>query len=140
MTAEEKPIAPFLLSMIGGIFILLGAVAMSMFAFGTSMMMGMGDMMGMMTGSHGGMWMGMVMGLAPVLSLIGLASGASVIFSSVMLYNRPVDNQLWGALILAFSLVSIFGSMAGFVVGLVLGVVGGTMALAWKASPQQAGH
>ena len=140
MSASERPVAPFILSLIGGVFILLGAVVMSMFAFGAINMMGMTGMMdmmgGTMTGMYGGMGMGMMMGFAPVLAIVGFASGILVILGSFMLYSRPAESQLWGAIILAFSLVSILGGMGGFIVGLVLGVVGGTLALTWKSRPQ----
>ena len=47
-----------------------------------------------------------------------------------MLYNRPSEGQLWGALIIAFSMLSLLGGMGGFLVGLILGVLGGVFGLA----------
>lgn len=144
MSITERPVAAFVLSLIGGVFILLGAVIMSMFAFGTLGvgMTGMTDMMGMMggmmAGMYGGMGMGVMMGFSPVLAVVGFASGILVILGSLMVYSRPGESQLWGALILAFSLASFLGGMGGFLVGLILGVVGGTLALTWKARPQTA--
>ncbi len=134
MSVEDKPVAAFILSLLGGIFILLGAFVMSMFAFGTGNMMGMMGMMGMMnvtmSGSSG--VMAMMMGYSFAFAIVGLASGALVILGSVMLYNRPSESQIWSAVILAFSLLSILGSMGGFMVGLVMGVLGGTFGLVWK--------
>ncbi len=131
MSVEDKPVAAFILSLLGGIFILLGAFVMSMFAFGTGNMMGMMGMMnGTMTGSSG--VMAMMMGYSFAFAIVGLASGALVILGSVMLYNRPSESQIWSAVILAFSLLSILGSMGGFMVGLVMGVLGGTFGLVWK--------
>jgi len=130
---EEKPVAPFILSLIAGIFILLGAIVMSMFTLGATSMTGsVSGMAGMMSGMYGGMSMGMMMGFAPALTVLGLASGVMVLLGSAMLYSRPSESQLWGAIILAFSVVSILGGMGGFLVGLVLGVVGGVLALTWK--------
>lgn len=137
MSVENRPVAAFILSLIGGVFILLGAAIMSMFAFGTLNMSGMmGMMTGTMSGMYGGTGMGMMVGFAPVLAVLGFASGILVILGAVMLYSRPIESQLWGAIILAFSLVSILGGMGGFVVGLILGVVGGTLALTWKTKPE----
>ena len=137
MSVENRPVAAFILSLIGGVFILLGAAVMSMFAFGSLNMSGMmGMMTGTMSGMYGGMGMGMMVGFAPVLAVLGFASGILVILGAVMLYSRPIESQLWGAIILAFSLVSILGGMGGFVVGLILGVVGGTLALTWKTKPE----
>jgi len=130
---EEKPVAPFILSLIAGIFILLGAIVMSMFTLGATSMTGtMSGMAGMMLGMYGGMSMGMMMGFAPALTVLGLASGVMVLLGSAMLYSRPSESQLWGAIILAFSVVSILGGMGGFLVGLILGVASGLLALTWK--------
>ncbi len=133
LEVEGKPVAPFILGLIAGIFIFLGAIVMSMFAFGTASMMGSmgGAMSGMMSNMYAGMSMGMMMGFAPALTVVGIASGVMVILGSVMVYTHPSESQLWGAIILAFSVVSIIGGMGGFLVGLVLGVVGGVLALTW---------
>jgi len=110
----QKPFAPFILGLIAGIFILLGAVVMSMFTFGVAGIMGnMSGMAGMMSGMNGGMSMGMMMGFAPALTVLGLASGVIVLLGSAMLYSRPSESQLWGAIILTFSVVSILGGMGG---------------------------
>ena len=131
MSVEEKPVAPFILGLLGGILILLGAFVMSMFTFGTGNIMGM---MGMMSGTMGGFGgvMAMMMGYSFAFTIVGLASGAFVILGSVMLYNRPSESQIWSVLILAFSLLSILGAMGGFMVGLLLGVLGAVFGLVWK--------
>src|SRR2546425_12758032 len=131
MSVGERPVAPFILGLLGGILILLGALVMSMFAFATSNMMGM---MGMMSGTMAGFSgvMAMMMGYSFAFTIVGLASGAFVILGSVMLYNRPSESQIWSALILVFSLLSILGAMGGFMVGLVIGVLGGVFGLVWK--------
>ena len=135
MNVEEKPVTPFVLSLIGGVFILLGALTMSIFAFGImSMTNMMGMMSGMMTSMYDVMGMGMTMGSTRVLGLLGLASGTMVILGAVLIYTRPAESQVWGAIVLAFSLVSILGSMGGFLVGLILSVVGGSLALSWKSN------
>ena len=132
----QKPFAPFILGLIAGIFILLGAVVMSMFTFGVAGIMGnMSGMAGMMSGMNGGMSMGMMMSFAPALTVLGLASGAIVLLGSAMLYSRPSESQLWGAIILTFSVVSILGGMGGLLVGLVLGIASGILALIWTRPP-----
>ena len=134
MSVEEKPVAPFILGLLGGILILLGAFVMSMFAFGTANMMGM--MSGTMAGYSG--TMAMMMGYSFAFTIVGLASGALVILGAVMLYTRPFEKDLWGAVIIAFSILSILGGMGGFMIGLVLGIVGGVLALAWNPTPKTA--
>jgi len=144
MSAETRAVAPFVLSLIGGVFILLGAIVTSMFTFGSAAIVGsmsssMSGMMGGMNGQTGmGMMIGGMMGVYPIFSIIGLTSGALVILGAVMLYSRPFEKDLWGAVIIAFSILGIFGGMGGFVIGLVLGIVGGALALAWNPTPKTA--
>jgi len=142
MSAETRAVAPFVLSLIGGVFILLGAIITSMFTFGSptivgSMSSSMSAMMGGMNSQMGmGVMIGGMMGVYPIFSIIGLASGALVILGAVMLYNRPFEKDLWGAVIIAFSILGILGGMGGFMIGLVLGIVGGALALAWHPTPK----
>ena len=144
MSTETRAVAPFVLSLIGGVFILLGAIVTSMFTFGSATIVGSmsSSMSGMMGRMNSGMWMGMMMGgmmgIYPVFSIIGLASGALVILGAVMLYSRPFEKDLWGAVIIAFSILGILGGMGGFMIGLVLGIVGGALALAWHPTPKTA--
>src|SRR6266849_1670833 len=124
MSMVPKPVAAFTLSLVAGIFILLGSVVMSVFALGfPGMMMGGTEGMQAGTGMTGLMMSGMMvpwmLGSVTVLAAFGIASGMMVTLGSVMLYMRPTENHLWGAIILAFSVVSILGSMGGLLVGLV---------------------
>jgi hypothetical protein len=138
MSDAEKPTTAFILSLIGGLFILLGGGMMSMlgsYGFGGMMngywgyrMMdgygwGYGPGFGMMRGyGYGGMF-----------GLAGVLFGVAVIVGSLMLYNNPGQHSKWGLVILIFSVLSIFGSaMAGFGIGLILGLIGGILALTWK--------
>ena len=135
MNIEPKPVAAFVLGLVAGVFILLGSVVMSMFAFGNPVMAmsgigGIGMMGGSMAGFDG--VMAVMMGYSFVFRLVGLESGVLVIVGSVMLYDRPSEGQTWSAVILAFSLLSIVGAMGGFMVGLVMGVLGGILGLVWK--------
>jgi hypothetical protein len=133
----------FILSLIGGIFILLGGGMMSMLgSFGYGGMMngywgygygGYGGMMGRLWSSP---WFGTMGGYGFGFGLFGIADilfGTIVIASAIMLYSHPNDHSKWGILILVFSMLSILGSgMECFGVGLILGVLGGIFALTWK--------
>jgi len=134
MGAETRAVVPFILSLLGGIFIVLGALVASIFAFGSPTIVGSmsSSMNGMMGGMSSGMMIGLMMGTSPIFSIIGLASGALVILGAVMLYNRPSESQIWSGVILAFSLLSILGAMGGFMVDLLLGILGGIFGLVWK--------
>ncbi|OLE91410.1 MAG: hypothetical protein AUF79_04760 [Crenarchaeota archaeon 13_1_20CM_2_51_8] len=139
MSAGTRAVAPFVLSLMGGVLILVGAIVTSIFAFGSSTFVGsMSGMMGGMSGGMGGMMIGLMMGVYPIFSIIGLTSGALVIIGAVMLYGHPFEKDLWGAIVIAFSILSLLGGMGGFIVGLVLGVVGGALALMWNPTPRTA--
>jgi hypothetical protein len=145
MSANEKPTVAFILSLIGGIFILLGGGMMS-----TLGMMGSYGYGGMMNGYYGyggygmmgGSWYGPAFGMMRgygyepwfgMFGIVGALFGVAVIASALMLYNHPNENSKWGILILVFSVLSVFATtMGGFGVGVILGVLGGVFALAWK--------
>jgi len=129
MSVPPKPVAAFALGLVAGVFILLGSVVVSMFAFGFPGVM-MSDT-GMTGSMMGGMMVPWMRGSVPVLAAFGIASGIMVILGSFMVYTRSAENHLWGAIILAFSVASILGSMGGLMVGLILGMIGGILALTW---------
>lgn len=142
MTEVEKPGTAFVLSLIGGIFILLGGGAMTMLGswmgnYGYGMMGGYGGYGGY--GGWGGMMrpgFGMMGGLGygfGFLGVLGLIFGIIVIISALMLNNKPEQHSTWGTLIIVFSVLSIFGSaMGGFGIGLILGLIGGILGVTWK--------
>jgi len=153
MSAEEKPTVAFILSLIAGVFILLGRGMMSMFA-----PYGFGGMMNGYSGygGYGGNgWYGGMMGrysFGPVfgmmgglgygfgfLGVLGLIFGLIVIISALMLNSKPEQHSTWGILIIIFSVLSIFGSaMGGFGVGLILGLIGGILGVTWKPPQSKA--
>jgi len=130
MTETEKPTAAFLLSLVGGIFILLGGGVMSMFGpFGFGGMMG--GYRGMMGYRYSGYGMMGALGFG-MFGILGLIFGVIVIISAFMLNSKP-QRSTWGTLIVIFSVLSIFGSaMGGFGIGLILGLIGGILAITWK--------
>jgi Family of unknown function (DUF6114) len=142
MSANEKPTVSFILSIVGGIFILLGgALRFFLGSLGYGWMRngywGYGGYGGMMGGYWSGPGFGLMggygFGFFSLFGVLGLVFGAIVIVSALMLYNHTTDHSKWGILILIFSILSIFGgAMSGFGVGLILGVLGGVFAITWK--------
>ncbi len=61
-------------------------------------------------------------------SVAGLSSGIAVILTSFMLNMRPQESKRWGVMIIALSAMSILG-MGGFIFGMVLGIIGGALAI-----------
>ena len=130
MSSENRPTVAVILSLIGGVLMLLGGAIFSFFSFtGFGMM---GGYRGMMDGYWGMMGrFGFPFGFMMVFSLIGLVSGVLVIIGAVMLDIRPSERMAWGTVILAFSVISFLG-MGGFFVGAILGIIGGAFALSWR--------
>jgi len=129
MTNEERPTAAFILSLVAGVFIILGGGMTSLFGYGFMGMMGRNGSWGGMMGPGFGM-MGFAFGM---MGFLGLIFGAIVIISALMLNSKPQEHTTWGTLILIFSVISIFGSaMGGFGIGLILGIIGGILAITWK--------
>jgi len=127
----------FVLSLLGGVFILLGGGMMSvMGSYGYGGMMSGYWNYGMMGGYRPvySPWYGMMGGYG-FTGLIGIATllfGVGVIIASVMLYNYPADHSKWGIAILVFSALSVLGGATGGLVGLILGVLGAIFAITWK--------
>ena len=134
MSEVEKPMAAFILSLIGGIFILLGGGMMTMFGWSNFCgMTGCRSYGGMMGPGFGMMGNGYAWGFGGMFGIAGTICGVIIIISALMLYNNPIQHSTWGLLIVIFSVLSILGSaMGGFGVGLILGLIGGILALTWK--------
>jgi len=146
---EKKPTAAFVLSLLAGVFILLGGGMWLMMAsligsYGYGGYGGYGGMMngygsgwfgGMMNGYNGfgyGMMRGLGFGFG-LMGFLGLIFGIIVIISAVMLNSRPVEHTTWGVIIVIFSALSVLGSMmGGFGIGVLLGLIGGILAIVWK--------
>ncbi|MEM4573414.1 MAG: DUF6114 domain-containing protein [Candidatus Caldarchaeum sp.] len=133
MTAADKPTAAFILSLVGGVLILSGAL------LGFVRWVVWGGMMWSWNG-WGGMMCpgcGMMGWWTPwawtAFSSLGLVSGILVTVGALMLQTRPQQANTWGSIILAFSAISLI-SMGGFVVGALLGIIGGILAIAWKTA------
>ncbi|MEM2996750.1 MAG: hypothetical protein QW639_02685 [Candidatus Bathyarchaeia archaeon] len=126
MSSEERPTIAVVLSLIGGVLILLGSTMrfiMPMYGWmGYGMMGGFNHMMGSPWNPFvfmGGLW------------LIGLVSGVLVIIGAAMLNARPAEHYAWGTIILVFSAISFLG-MGGLLIGAILGIIGGVLALTFK--------
>jgi len=113
---SEKPTAAFVLSLIGGIFILLGAIAV---------MVLMSVIGGLMLG------VGPDPNILLIYGAVGLIFALIVLVGAVMLWMKPQQHVVWGVIVLLFSLFSII-STGGFFIGLILGLIGGILGIVWK--------
>jgi hypothetical protein len=133
MSETVKLTTAFMISLVGGIVIVLGSLYATI--GGTGMM---GGGYGWMMGGLGGIMGQPAYGAMAGIWILGLVSGIIVLISAIMLNIRPGEATRglracciwWGSIILVFSIISLFGgSMGGFLIGAILGIVGGALAL-----------
>ena len=122
--AGQKPTAATVLSIIGGIFILLGGVAMfalaGFVALFPDLIPGLGSLE-----------------IDPVLLLniiggLGVVIGLVIVAGGFLMYSRPRSSTSWGVLILILSIVIFFVPPFGFFLGFILGLVGGILGIVFK--------
>jgi hypothetical protein len=131
LQGSGRPSAAFVLSLVGGSLIFVSsAISIVWFTVGSEpfgVYAGMlGDYHGMM--GNFGFGSGYLLGF----SVLGPVCGVLVVAGSFMFNLRPLDHVTWGAIVLAFSVVS-FVSMGGWFVGAVLGIVGGAVGIVWRS-------
>jgi len=135
MSLQETPSTAFILSLIGGAFILAGGFVLSLWSlYGGPWFNGMIGGMTMMGG------FGFPSNLMVGFELAGLVSGALVVIGAIMMRVHPEEHVAWGTIVLVFSITSFLG-MGGFMIGALLGIAGGALALSWRttANSQSAG-
>lgn len=114
----QKPIDAFILSLLAGIFILIGA------AFHIIV----GETLG---------WFLIprffIIGRSLFLfGLTGLICGILVLIGAFIIISKPANTKVGGIIVIAFSILSIFGAIGGFIIGMILGIIGGVLAIYWK--------
>lgn len=124
MSQSERPVPAFILSLVGGVLMLVGGAAALAWALVGPWTWWRGMMMPWMM-----MWWMPWLWVIPV--AVGIASGAVMTIGAILIYVRPEQSQMWGVLILIFSIVGLIG-MGGFIIGSVLGLIGGILALTWR--------
>jgi hypothetical protein len=117
----EKPTAAFALSLIGGIFILLGGLAIAaVSAF-------FGGALFMIFPAAGAAIIG--------LGSFGLICGILVILGAVWINSGEKSKVRTGSiLVLIFSILSWIGSLGGFFIGFLLCLIGAILGLTWNPS------
>ena len=109
--AGQTPTAGAVLSLVGGVFILLGGLLMAVIGATFSFLLG---------------------GLAG-LFFVGLLLGILVIVMAVLMFVSPRLKAAWGALVIVFAIVSLpFAVLGGFVIGFILALIGGILAIVYK--------
>ena len=121
----EKPTAAFVLSLLGGIFIFLVGILVAAVA----------GMVGSVPGVPGGS-----ANMLTIIGVIGIVNGLLVMVFGVLIYMKPQQHVVWCVLVIVFSIVSLFDTFGGFIIGLILGLIGGILGAVWKPpAPMQPG-
>jgi len=120
----EQPTAAFVLSLIGGLWMLAAGGVMGGFGWG-GMMGGWQGMHGWMSGQDG------MRGFGLRWPWFGIFAGIIVLVGAIMLYVKPEQRRSWGVVILVASALYLVVGMMGLLAG-TLGVIGGVLALTAK--------
>ncbi len=122
--AGEKPTAAMVLSIIGGLLIILaGAMYLAIAEFLEELLLLSGETLDV----DPVLWI-------QILGAIGIVIGIVIMVGGVMMYSRPASSTVWGVIILVLSLVSIIAT-GGFFIGLILGLIGGILGIVFKPAP-----
>jgi hypothetical protein len=104
----EQPTAAFILSLLGGIFVLLPGLALS--ALGTYL-------------AFFTLGAGLILWIFPIFGII-------IILGAVMMYVTPSSTKMWGIVVLILGVFSLVGVITGL--GGLLALIGGILAIIWK--------
>jgi len=115
-SGQSYPSAAFILSLIGGIFILLGGIYEAV-------------VFAILGSAFAGLFPGLG-ALFIALAVIALLFGLIVIFGAIQMRTHPQNARTWGIIVLLFGLFSVVGG-GGFYLGLILALVGGILAIVW---------
>src|SRR6267143_1756990 len=118
----EKPTAAMVLSLIAGIFVILGG---ALIAF-----------VGSLVSSFGYLANGGTTGGAAVTAfgVVGIIMGLIMIVGGFMLYSKPTNAKMWGIIVLILSILSWVTAVGGLFIGFILGLIGGILAIVYKPS------
>lgn len=124
---EKRATAGFIISLIGGIINAIVAL----------LIIAAGSLIGQLEDTMGGFGFGIGpgLGLAEVVvttwGAIGLILSIVVIVGAILIY-MPGKEVIGGILVLIFSIISIFFTLGGLIIGLILGIIGGALGIAKK--------
>jgi len=118
----DKPTAAMVLSLIGGICVIIGG---AFIAFVGSLVSSFGYLAN--GGTSGG-------STVTAFGVVGIIMGLIMVVGSFMLYSKPTRAKMWGIIILVLSILSWVTAVGGLVIGFILGLIGGILAIMFKPS------
>ena len=128
--AAEKPTAAFVLSLIAGILILVSGIVLII--LGSFLSRRVGKIMIAETSYI------TLAGIAYPIAGLKIVLGILVVIGAVISFKSASQRISWGLIVLIFSIiamiVSIFPPGPIGLIGAILGILGGALALSWKAA------
>src|SRR5438445_8343350 len=126
----EKPTAATILSIIGGVFIVIGGLTIATVGslisiFGSS---------GNFTVNNQTANPTQFGQSVATLGYIGVAMGIVTIIGGIMMYSKPTSAKTWGIIVLLLSLFSWITTLGGFFIGFLLALIGGILGITFKSS------
>ncbi|MCW4011171.1 MAG: DUF6114 domain-containing protein [Candidatus Bathyarchaeota archaeon] len=115
--SESYPNTAYILSLIGGIFIILAGIFLSVVGAVFTLFLG---------------------GAGAIAGLLGIVWGVIILVAAFNLRSNPSQHVTWGVIILVFSLISWWGAAGGFFIGFLLALIGGIFAIIWSPPRQKA--
>jgi hypothetical protein len=127
MSTQEKPTIAFVLSLIGGIFILLGGLVYLARGFIITVFTGWIPFVGIVGAAVGA--------FVAIIGILGILWGILVIYGATLIGSGETEKVRTGSiLVLIFSIISWIGAAGGFFIGFILGLIGAILGLIWKPS------
>ncbi len=114
----DKPTAAMVLSLIGGIFVIIGG---AFIAF-------VGSLIGSLNVSGAASASSTALGLG----VVGIIMGLIMIVGAFMMYSKPTSAKMWGVIVLILAIISWVTAVGGLFIGFLLGLIGGILALTFK--------
>ncbi len=109
-TISNRPTTAFILSLIGGIFVLLVGLALAVIGAAVTFF---------------------IAGIGGIFGLWGVVCGIIMIVGGTMMNGHPNQHAMWGTIVLIFSILSL-ASSGGLIIGFILGLIGGASGIAWR--------
>ncbi|HEV2231409.1 MAG TPA: DUF6114 domain-containing protein [Thermoplasmata archaeon] len=111
--SHHVPTTAGVLTIIGGVFILLG---------------------GLVIASLGAFISFLFPGLGAILVAGGLGVGILTLLMGVLMFVMPQNKTIWGALTIVLAVVSLPFGLGGFIIGFILALIGGILAITYKSA------
>ena len=102
MSVESRPVAAFILSIIGGVFILTAGILSSVIGAALTFFM---------------------LGIGAIFGIVGVLCGIPIIICSAIMYAQPQHHHVCSALIIMASIFSLLSATRGFFIGFPLSLI-----------------